>query len=1036
MFSEYDVIFNEFIEKIDKIRRYNGYKYFSGKTQGLEKIKFSDFDYPFFADGFKWPFECDEVWLKGEIIIPEKIVGIPVNGSSAVFAHMAACSSRLYVNGEKKVDEKWWVNTDILLSDSLNPNDIFDITICFKKIDGDNFYSLPQIFVERVESVFLKINAFFKTIKFLKRLIALGEITDEKLINIFEDMTARIPISLIRDEKTIEFANYITETEFLLRRFSGYLKKYCSHLIGHAHIDMNWLWDWENTLDTARRTFIQVEKFMDQYPEFCFSQSQAALYKAMEDNCPQVFESMKKMIKDGRWDVIASTWVEGDLNMASGEALIRQSLYAKQYTREKFAVESKVCWCPDTFGHPATYPQILKKCGIDYYYFCRCGKNAPLFYWEGIDGSKVLAFNDPSGYNGVVGADLISRFDRSIKNNKKKEPSAGGFVDALGEYNIKNDLFSYGVGDHGGGPTIRDIKKGLALKNKDTFSQIEFGTTPKFFDKVKAEMKDIPVIKGELNYTWEGCYTTHADIKKYNRQSENQLVTAEIFASIASVFGFNYPLDKIRQAWQDTCFNQFHDILDGSGIHLAYDYSQQLAERAINIATQTTDEATGYISSLISLPQKKKGAIPIVVFNPLSWTREDVLEIALSGLNMDFAGVEDINGNKVTSQVIENKLFFNVKIPPMGYKTYFLCPEDRPEIPSESETKPDTVFENDSYLFELDPATGGIRRLFHKGKNKELIDGLLQGNIFKLYTEQEHGLSSWDIGRIDSVKNLYKNTKIVRTIKGPVVDIVETECVFEKSRINQQIMFFKNQDKIEFRTSLSWRQIGTPKTGIPMLRVSFPLKIMSASTVYEIPFGVVPRPNNGQEAPALKWVDYSDGELGVGLLNDCKYGYNIQGSNIELTLIRSPYEPDLNPDCGDHTFSYCLCPHEGNWQEADMVRRGYELNMPLKPVVLDNNSLVGDERKNLPPEKTFISVDTKNIIISCLKKAEDSRGFIMHAYESEGRESACIIDFGLDIQGMEETNLIEDVIDSDEIVDNKLKCEFGKWEIKSYRFLT
>lgn len=1036
MFSEYDGVFDKFTEKINKIKKYNGYKYFLGKNPGLENKKFADLEAPLFADSFSWPFACEEVWLKGEIVIPEKIAGIPLNSSRALLAHASICSSRLYVNEKKRVDEKWWVNTDIPLSDSLNPDDIFDITICYKKIDGNIYLCLPQIFIDRVESVFLKIDAFFRTIKFLKRLIAQGEIADKKLARVFEDLAARIPLDLLRDEKTMDFADYITETESAWQPFSSHLKKYCSHLIGHAHIDMNWLWDWENTLDTARRTFIQVEKFMGQYPEFCFSQSQAALYKAMEDNCPPVFESMKKMIKDGRWEVTASTWVEGDLNMASGEALIRQSLYAKQYTREKFGVESQVCWCPDTFGHPATYPQILKKCGIDYYYFCRCGKEAPLFYWEGLDGSRVLAFND-SGYSGVVGAELISRFGHFIdfiENHRKKESSAGGFVNSLSEYNIKEDLFSYGVGDHGGGPTSRDIEKALALKNKDIFSGIKFSTAHRFFDKVKKKIKDIPVIKGELNYVFEGCYTTHADIKKYNRQCENQLVTAEIFASLASVFGFDYPLDKIRQAWQNTCFNQFHDILDGSGINLGYDYSQQLAEQALNTAGRTIDEATKYISSLISLPQKKKGARALVVFNSLSWTREEVLEIDLSELNMDFAGVEDTDGNKVTSQVFDNKLFLNVRVPSMGYKTYLLSPEDRPETTSGSGKEIETTFESNNYLLELDSATGGIKRLFHKGKNKELIDSFQQGNIFKLYTEQEHGMSSWNIGRIASVQNLYKNTKIIRTTKGPLVDIIETECRFQKSRINQEIIFFKQEGRIEFRTKLSWREIGTPRAGIPLLRASFPLKIMSASAVYEIPFGAIERPNNGQEAPALKWVDYSNGEWGVGLLNDCKHGYNIQGNNMELTLIRSPYEPDLNPDGGEHTFSYCLYPHEGNWQEAALVRRGYEVNMPLRYVVLDNNS-ISNEEKALPPEKTFISVDAKNIIISCLKRAEDAKGFIMHAYESEGRSSAGKIDFGLDINGVEETNLIEDVVSSREIADRKLKYEFGKWEIKSHRLV-
>lgn len=210
---------------------------------------------------------------------------------------------------------------------------------------------------------------------------------------------------------------------------------------------------------------------------------------------------------------------------------------------------------------------------------------------------------------------------------------------------------------------------------------------------------------------------------------------------------------------------------------------------------------------------------------------------------------------------------------------------------------------------------------------------------------------------------------------------------------------------------------------------------MSSTTVYEIPFGAIHRPNNGQEAPALKWVNYSDCEWGVSLLNDCKYGYNVQGNNVEITLIRSPYEPDLNPDCGKHTFSYCLYPHEGNWQEADMVRRGYEVNIPLRYVVLDDNNSISDKEKILTPEKTFVSVDAKNIIISCMKKAEDTRGFIMHAYESEGRPNVCSLDFGIKFEKIEQTNLIEDVVDSNQVFNHRLKCEFGKWEIESYRLI-
>jgi alpha-mannosidase len=373
----------------------------------------------------------------------------------------------------------------------------------------------------------------------------------------------------------------------------------------------------------------------------------------------------------------------------------------------------------------------------------------------------------------------------------------------------------------------------------------------------------------------------------------------------------------------------------------------------------------------------------------------------------------------------------------LGYKTYFLRRKPTPPAaipPEKSAAKAETIFENDRYLLEIDLTTGGIKRLFNKKQKKELIDGFHQGNIFRLYTEQEHDMSAWSIGRIDSVKNLLKNTKIIRTVKGPVMDIIETECIFGKSRISQEIIFFKAQDKIEFRTRLSWYETGTPETGIPLLRVSFPLGIISAKAVYEIPFGAIERPNNGQEAPALKWLDYSQGKFGIALLNNAKYGHNVQGNKVELTLIRSPYFPDLNPDSGEHTFSYCLCPHEGNWQDADIVKRGYELNMPLIPVVIDKLN-TGCDDKILPPEKAFVKAGAKNIIISCLKKAEDGKGLILHAYESQGRVSKGRLDFGLDINIAAETDLIEKTLSSVGLAENKIEYEFAKWEIKAYRLV-
>ncbi|MFA6716338.1 MAG: glycoside hydrolase family 38 C-terminal domain-containing protein, partial [Victivallaceae bacterium] len=519
-----------------------------------------------------------------------------------------------------------------------------------------------------------------------------------------------------------------------------------------------------------------------------------------------------------------------------------------------------------------------------------------------------------------------------------------------------------------------------------------------------------------------------------NRKCENLLVSAEIFASIASLSGFAYPHKELNDAWEKTCFNQFHDIMDGSAIHSSYEYSKDLAESAINTARQAQQEALTHISSRIAFPERN-GGTPLVIFNPLAWKRSETAKISLSGLKISNPAVEDIYGREIPSQIVGGELFFHAEnVPSMGYKSYFLkegLAEARPGEKSEPETE--TVFENDKYLLEMDPDFGGIKRLFDKEKRKELIDCLQQGNIFRLYTEVEHSMSAWNIGATASVKNLYRHTKFTKVDRGSLVDILETECKFNQSLLKQRIIFFRKCGKIEFQTELSWNETGNPQDGIPMLRVSFPLKFNPEKIVREIPFGAFEHPCNGQEVPALKWIDCSDGGNGVALLNDCKYGFNVRGSDMELTIVRSPYSPDLNPDYGEHSFSYCLCPHDGDWRDADIVKKGYEFNIPLLAVIPAG---LAESGANLPSEKSFVkSAGTDGVIISCLKKAEDGNGLIMHAYESKGKSAAPEINFGINIAAVRETNLIEDETGSGEFTGSKLRDKFGEWEIKSYRLI-
>ncbi|MDI6827564.1 MAG: hypothetical protein QME62_03660, partial [Armatimonadota bacterium] len=409
------------------------------------------------------------------------------------------------------------------------------------------------------------------------------------------------------------------------------IKEYSVHLVGHAHIDMNWLWLWPETVEVCKNTFSTMLELMEEYPQFRFSQSQASAYLPIEEQFPDLFKKIRERVKSGQWEITGGTWTEGDLNMASGEAIVRQILYAKRYFLEKFGVEPKICWEPDTFGHAWTIPQILAKSGIKYYYFMRCGKNEPVFWWESPDGSRVLAFNRGS-YNGPI--------NESIKD---------AVIDLAKRYDVKDAMFVYGVGDHGGGPTREDIEKALELGKRKDFPNVKFDTAVGFFDTILAQKKDFPVIRDELNFVFRGCYTSHSDIKKMNRTLENLLPTAELFSAMASPFGFKYPDTDFVIAWRNTCFNQFHDILDGTAIHGSYEYSKQLFDEAHAIGDKALKGALKTLSAEVNT---LGAGIPLIVFNPLSWQRTDSVSLPLpENLIGREIGVWDWQNREMPSQV-------------------------------------------------------------------------------------------------------------------------------------------------------------------------------------------------------------------------------------------------------------------------------------------------------------------------------------------------------------------------------------------------
>ncbi|MCK4244965.1 MAG: hypothetical protein KAX20_05010, partial [Candidatus Omnitrophica bacterium] len=393
-------------------------------------------------------------WLRNQIIVPEEVQGIKIKGSKINIQLLFPRGGEIFVNGKSVEKKESWLDIDLPLTKRANPKEKFTVAIRAGKGKGVGYVWKSHLSIQVVENTIFRLETLLNEFRFIRALLRWNSKLRKQYSALLSEALAQIKIELLDKKRIEEFISSFEKAMKIFSPLSKEVKKFTIHLIGHAHLDMNWLWTWPATLIAAKGTIQSVNSLMKEYPDFHFSQSQATLYSTMEKNYPSLFKETKKWVKQGRWEITASTWVEGDLNMASGEALVRQILYAKKYIREKFGIEPKICWCPDTFGHPWTYPQILKKSGIDYYYGCRCRDplRYPLFWWGAPDGSSVLAFNSGETYNNSIGPGLCSE----LIQTKERTGS-------------NDHLVVYGIGNHGGGPIRSDLEMAAKLQKRLLF---------------------------------------------------------------------------------------------------------------------------------------------------------------------------------------------------------------------------------------------------------------------------------------------------------------------------------------------------------------------------------------------------------------------------------------------------------------------------------------------------------------------------------------------------------------------------------------
>ncbi len=778
------------------------------------------------------------------------------------------------------------------------------------------------------------------------------------------------------------------------------------HLTGNSHIDAAWLWPWTETVDTAKRTFSSAVQLMNEYPSYTYTQSASAYSQWIADKYPALNAEIAKRVDEGRWELVGGMWVEPDLNMPDGESLVRQLLVGQAAFQKIYGHTAKIGWNPDSFGYTWQLPQIYKRSGIDFFVTQKMTWNdtnqlpLKLFWWESPDGSKVLTYFPHDYANQNV--DPI-RLSADLAIAAKRAP---GMHDLM-------DLF--GVGDHGGGPTRTMLDQGLHWMQPDKVgAKEEFGTALPYFQHVEKELAPnsptwnysslasgntalptpglgqiaVPTWKDELYLEYHrGVFTTQAAHKRNMRDAEEEMLNAEKLASLAWLDGRTYPTGELNDAWKHVLFNQFHDLAAGSGIGIIYKEAQKDYDQ---VRWATNEISTNSLKTLASRINTDGKGEPILVFNPLGLERGGVAEVSVQMPHgIDTISLEDERGNVVPSQVLSSDLpthtfhllFKLDSVPSIGY-TVLHAVEGQHEFRSDL-TSAGYILENSALRIKVDPKTGCITSLFDKRGNFEALAPNSCGNELQAFVDKPKNYDAWNIdpGTLDETPTLLHEADEVKMIEtSPLRSVLRVTRTWNKSKFVQDLILYAGSEELVVHNDFDWHEQHI------LLKAAFPLAATNKSATYEIPYGSIQRPTTREnsfekarfEVPALRWADEGDTAHGLSLLNNSKYGYDAVGNVLRLSLLRAPTWPDPVADQGTQIFDYAIYPHMGTWQTANTMARGWEFNYKLHAMQ------VPDHDGTLPPTHSFFGIDGTHVLLTALKKAEDSNALIARFFEWGG----------------------------------------------------
>lgn len=827
--------------------------------------------------------------------------------------------------------------------------------------------------------------------------------------------------------------------EELLSPMEAAAKEYELILAAHSHIDMNWMWGWQETVAAALATFRTMLHMMKEYPDFCFSQSQASVYKLVEDYDPELMEEIKARIQEGRWEITATGWVETDKNMPNTESLLRHIKYTRDYLQKHWGIDPaslEIDFSPDTFGHSANIPEIDAYGGVKYYYHCRGldGDHA-LYRWRAPSGQEVLVYREQHWYNGAITPNI-----------------AAGMVDiARRSGGLKTGLVIYGVGDHGGGPTRRDVERAIEMQQWRIYPRIRFGTIREFFQIAETVRENLPVVEQELNYFAPGCYTTQSRLKLGNRKSEKALTEAEAFSSLAHAFLKRpYHAEQFEHAWQNVLFSHFHDILTGSCVQESREHAMGLFSDAMAVANtqhsnalrvlgekidtssiQVDDEiadsqsegaGVGYgLSHYTGVPNPERGCgltRIFHIFNPIAHARTETVELTVWDWPGDLRdlNVTDSDGKPLEFALLDKELeqywdhkyvrvLVGVTVPALGYTTLVLsqkeCEEYRHYFNHSVRTShpnEDFLLENEFVSARFDYKNGSLLSLVDKSSGKELVATGQKAGLHFIRTEAATS-NAWQIGRYTEIIPIEQTTRIYPVEYGVLRKGFVVEQKIAHSTVKSTVTLDRYAKAVRYEMTVDWNEAGTSEF-VPVLAYRFPHAYSAEDYLYDVPAGAQKRKGMYLDVPGLQYgaAVNTDGKS-VALVTDCKYGFRGYDGNLSVTLINAATSPDPYPERGIHSIVLFVGAEDACPKALEEFAVG--LNCPLQ--YLPTNQHSGDWGM----EKSMLSFESGTAVLSCVTTADDG-GLLVRYYEACGKDTEISVTLDGAVKSAALTNLMGD----------------------------